>query len=214
MHYSNILVRRRVKLFCNDLKKLKIITYASGNIMLTCVTSLMMVCILFCIMIYCIRLRISNEVFVDVEDSVTASCMAGLSIDIKKFHDTFITGKADVVVESPYESYSLFKDTLKLNLNIDSNDMINNLYVRKYIIYNISYDRNQESDDNRNIDIYEFDENGIVNEIHKKDKFVYAPNGIKIVNTSVFADVYFNLKIWGDTYADCHKQFLTQADKR
>lgn len=119
-----------------------------------------------------------------------------------------------MVVESPYESYSLFKDTLKLNLNIDSNDMINNLYVRKYIIYNISYDRNQESDDNKNIDIYEFDENGIVNEIHKKDKFVYAPNGIKIVNTSVFADVYFNLKIWGDTYADCHKQFLTQADKR
>lgn len=78
--------------------------------MLTCVTSLMMVCILFCIMIYCIRLRISNEVFVDVEDSVTASCMAGLSIDIKKFHEHFITReKADVVVESPYESYSLSK---------------------------------------------------------------------------------------------------------
>ena len=106
-------------------------------------------------------------------------------------------------------------------LSCDANQALStnlNLYFhnwqKKYIIYNISYDRNQESDDNKNIDIYEFDENGIVNEIHKKDKFVYAPNGIKIVNTSVFADVYFNLKIWGDTYADCHKQFLTQADKR
>ena len=63
--------------------------YASGNIMITCVMSLMLVCIAFFIIEYSVSLRMANEAAVSAEDGLAASCMAGLSRDMEKLTDTY-----------------------------------------------------------------------------------------------------------------------------
>jgi len=156
----------------------------------------------------------ANEAAVQTEDGLTASCLAGLSIDLQRFTDTYITGKADVVVGNAGESYSLFKDTLSVNLNTDSNKLVHNVKVKQYIVYNIYWDRTIDGNNEKNMDIYFFDGSGPVNEIHMPYDDIYSPNGIKVEQTSVYADILFDIDTFAGRKVNCHKQLLTQAYKK
>ena len=92
----------------------------------------------------------ANEAAVSAEDGLAASCMAGLSIDMEKFTDTYITGKTDVLVKDANHSYSVFNETLRANLNTDNNGLLHNVRIKQYIVYNIYWDRASVGDNQKN----------------------------------------------------------------
>lgn len=182
--------------------------------MVNSIMSITLICIVFCIVQYSVSLREANEASIQVEDGLAASCLAGLSIDLQKFTDTYVTGKTDVIVKDAMQSYCLFKDTLKTNLNTSTNMLIQNVSVKQYIVYNIFWNRTDTGVNEKNIDIYFFDNNGIVKEVHKPYEDVYSPNGIKVTQTSVYADIGFDLTVYAGRKINCHRQLLTQAYKK
>lgn len=214
MYYSNILKTSifRVGGFCK--KRSCLCKFEKGNIMINSVTSLTLVFILFCVIHYSVSMRLANEASVQLEDGLTASCMAGLNIDLQRFSDTIITGKTDVVVKDATLSYNIFKETLSENIASGDRAIIHDIEVKQYIVYNVYWDRTDVTGDNKIVDIYYFDKNGLINEVHKPYEAIYSPNGIKVTKTSVYADINFVLDIYTGEAVDCHKQLLTQAYKK
>lgn len=179
--------------------------WVSGNIMISCVVSLMSICIVLCIIVSMMSMRIANEAAMRMENAMSASGIAGLSVDLEKYASSFLNGDALVVVSDAETSYELYKKTFNINIS-DTEGFINNINIKKYIVYNYFNAENKT-------DIYYFNQNGCVK---KETKYgdVFAPNGIKVKKTSVFAEVEFDLELFGKMKFLCHKQLLTSADKK
>lgn len=174
--------------------------------MINCLVSLMSITIVLSIVVCMMSVRIANEAAIRVENSMSAACLAGLSVDLMKYAETYLEGNAEVVVMDENESYEIFNNILYENL-YESGSFIDNIVVKEYIIYNYVRAENK-------IDIYYFDNNCLRKIESKEIGQVFAPNGIQILKTSVFADVSFDLRVFGNLHFNCHRQLLSSAEKK
>lgn len=177
----------------------------SANIMISCVVSLMSVCMILTIIVCMMSTRIANEAAMRMENALSASCLAGLNVDLGYYEKTYIEGNAQILISDVMRSYELFKETLSVNIG-DLKNTAKNIIVKNYIIYNYNADDNVTK-------IFYFNNNGLINSRDVSGD-VFAPNGIKITRTSVFADVDFDLNLFVNRNIKCHKQLLTSAEKR
>lgn len=178
----------------------------SGNVMISCLVSLMSITIVLSIVVCMMSARIANEAAIRMENSMSAATLAGLSVDFEKYAETYLDGNAEVVVADENESYELFKELLNINLS-DANGFIKNVVVNKYIIYNYVQSEGM-------IYIFCFDNNCLRKVDCKTVGQVFTPNGIEVRKTSVFADVSFDLSVFGNLKFNCHKQLLSSAEKK
>jgi len=150
--------------------------------------------------------RMANEAAIRIENSMSAACLAGLSVDLEKYASTYLDGHAEVVVTDEKESYEIFKNILYENLH-EAGGFISNIVVKKYIVYNYIQSENK-------IEMFLFDDGCLKKTERKNVGQVFAPNGIEVTKTSIFADVSYDIKVFGNLYFNCHRQLITSAEKK
>lgn len=182
-----------------------------GNTMLTCIITLSMLVVILGMIVYSVSLRLANEASVRLEDGLAASCMAGLNIDLEQFRDSYASEYTYLVVGDVQESYHTFRDTLRANIDEERNDLISNVTITTYVVYNVVWDRERN---HFFTETFVFDDNGCVEEYYDENEFVFSPNGIRIERTSVYGEVAFDLKLFGTYHARCNRRLLTQADRK
>ena len=97
--------------------------------MISCVVSLMSICIVLCIIVSMMSMRIANEAAMRMENAMSASGIAGLSVDLEKYASSFLNGDALVVVSDAETSYELYKKTFNINIS-DTEGFINNINIK------------------------------------------------------------------------------------
>lgn len=130
-----------------------------------------------------------------VEDALAASNLASAVIDIEEYGIS-----NNIIIKDPTQAYEIYRDALKINLKLnDSWESDNKAYiagqviVESYIIYNVI-----NTEDSSEIVIYEFDNNGLINETTIPNGGAVSPNGRTIESTSIYSKIMFPVEgIWG-----------------
>lgn len=119
-----------------------------------------------------------------IDDGLVSSLLASATIDLKEYGSS-----NNIINNDPEQSYYLFKETLKSNLNLNndfsaknSNLITDKVNIESFVIYNV-----KASND---IEIIEVKDGKIVNRT-KENSGVTTPEGIKIENTTFYAKISF-----------------------
>ncbi len=130
-----------------------------------------------------------------VEDALVSSNLASAIIDIETYGINH-----NIIIGNPTVAYGIYRDALKTNLKLNSLwESDNKAYisgkvtVASYIIYNVI-----NTEDSCTIKIYEFNDNGLINETSVVNGAVTSPNGRTIESTSIYSKITFPVEgIWG-----------------
>lgn len=130
-----------------------------------------------------------------VEDALVSSNLASAIIDIETYGMNH-----NILIGNPSEAYGIYRDALKINLKLndlwesDNKAFISGkVTVASYIIYNVI-----NTEDSSTIEIYEFNDNGLINETSIANGAVISPNGRTIESTSIYSKITFPVEgIWG-----------------
>ncbi len=122
-----------------------------------------------------------------VDDGLIASTLAAATIDLEEY------GTSEHIVCNMEQSYLNFCETLKINLNLDSNfisksDLIDGqVIVTRFTIYNVI---------DNNIEEISKDRYGYENKVIHENLVgkISTPNNIVINETTVYAEIGFRLK--------------------
>ena len=133
-----------------------------------------------------------------LEDALAASNLASAVIDIEEYGISHT-----IQIEEPIQAFERYQYAVKENLQLNEKWECANpalisgpVKIEKYIIYNV----NKED-----ITILTVSNNGTVNSAQGKVGMVKAPNGITILNTSVYSEIAFSLKGTFGIQVQAHK---------
>lgn len=120
-----------------------------------------------------------------IDDGLVSSLLASATIDLKEYGSS-----NNIINNDPEQSYYLFKDTLKSNLNLNndfsaknSNLITDKVNIEKFVIYNV-----KTSND---IEIIEVENGKIVNKTKENSGVLTTPEGVKIEKTTFYAKISF-----------------------
>ena len=120
-----------------------------------------------------------------MEDALATSNLASALIDIEEYGTT-----GEIVINSPEEAFSIYKQALKINLQLDDNWGSKNtalisgpVEIAEYIVYNVKKE---------GVDIYCFSQDGKMQEINVSDASgLKTPDGMEIESTTVYSRIKF-----------------------
>ena len=129
--------------------------------------------------------KVYHVVSAYMEDALATSNLASALIDIEKYGTT-----GEIVIKNPEEAFSIYKQALQINLQLDENWNSPNIAlisgpveIVEYIIYNVK----EES-----VDIYYFGENGKTQEVNMSDAVgIKTPDGTEIESTTIYSRITF-----------------------
>ena len=115
------------------------------------------------------------------EDALAASNLSSAVIDIKEYGTTH-----NIVIENSDKAYDIFKKALKANMELDESmtgsAMAGSVEIVDFIIYNVK---------GTDIEVCSYGQNRYDQTIPGGLGNVEAPNGVKIVSTSIYSRVTF-----------------------
>lgn len=170
--------------------KRKILKKKSGAI--NGIFALFLIMLGFICMFYTYRKNLLQEMKNICEDSMTASTLAGGLIDIEEY------GRIGTITIKDYgECYKQFKEGLSGNLRLDSsgNSEYTNFFkspveVTSFIIYNVNEKEGK-------VKVLQGTGSSLTNTYTALLGNEYAPDGTRIVKTSIYSEIEFDVVIWG-----------------
>ena len=129
--------------------------------------------------------KVYHVVSAYMEDALATSNLASALIDIEEYGTT-----GEIVISSPEEAFSIYKQALKINLQLDENWDSKNITfiggpieIAEYIIYNVKEE---------GVDIYHFSQNGMMQEVRVSSASgLKTPDGTEIESTTVYSRIKF-----------------------
>lgn len=175
---------------------------------------MLLVTLVFMLIMYSVRLRIVNEAIIRVEDGLAASCLAALHVDMEQYTESYFLEYKKLVIDDYEGAYEIFESSLKTNLGLQDQffNPYNNVMVDSFIVYNVLKESSETS--GWYVISYEFDETGFVNSSVGAFGSVYAPNGMLVDETGVYAKIQFQVEGWGGQEINGSKQLLTGVKYR
>lgn len=131
------------------------------------------------------QIKVYHVVSAYMEDALATSNLASALIDIEEYGTT-----GEIVINSPEEAFSIYKQALKINLQLDDNWGSKNtalisgpVEIAEYIVYNVKKE---------GVDIYCFSQDGKMQEINVSDASgLKTPDGMEIESTTVYSRIKF-----------------------
>ena len=129
--------------------------------------------------------KVYHVVSAYMEDALATSNLASALIDIEEYGTT-----GEIVISSPEEAFSIYKQALKINLQLDENWDSKNITfiggpieIAEYIIYNVKEE---------GVDIYHFSQNGMMQEVRVSSASgLKTPDGTEIESTTIYSRIKF-----------------------
>lgn len=129
--------------------------------------------------------KVYHVVSAYMEDALATSNLASALIDIEEYGTT-----GEIVISSPEEAFSIYKQALNINLQLDENwDSKNITFISgpveivEYIVYNVKEE---------GVDIYHFSQNGKMQEVNvSSTSGLKTPDGTEIESTTIYSRIKF-----------------------
>ena len=129
--------------------------------------------------------KVYHVVSAYMEDALATSNLASALIDIEEYGTT-----GEIVISSPEEAFSIYKQALKINLQLDENWDSKNITfiggpieIAEYIIYNVKEE---------GVDIYHFSQSGMMQEVRVSSASgLKTPDGTEIESTTIYSRIKF-----------------------
>ncbi len=139
-----------------------------------------------------------------LEDALAASNLASAVVDIEEYG---ITNK--IIIGDVHEAYQRYQNAVKGNLNLSDDWMpaagsiiSGKVRIVNYTVYNV---------DGETVKITQYDENGWVITEYQQLGETIAPNGMKVVSTSVYSEIAFEAEILPGRCAEAYKGSLADV---
>lgn len=141
-----------------------------------------------------------------MEDALAASGLAALLIDLERY------GKDhSIVIDDPYYSYEIYRDTIKINLGLDDEYVSGNetlfygpISIEEFHIYNVV---------EQEVTIICVNESGITSIEKGTVGRVTAPNGQIVYKTGVYGELAFSTKGFMGVIVDGRKGKLVEINR-
>lgn len=151
------------------------------------ITGLFFLLILGILLCGTLQLDVFRASAVYLEDALAASNLASAVIDVEEYGISHT-----ILIEDPDRAYEIYLSALQGNLNLNKEwecpgkGLIGGqVRVLDYIVYNVHED---------NVEIYRYDENGLLSYSEGCLGEVEAPNGKVIEGTGVYSEVTYPVK--------------------
>lgn len=169
----------------------------------------------FCLILFAVamifissRYRLVDEMKITCEDAMVSSTLAGAIIDIEEYGKT-----GNIIVTDYKKSYQKFKKCLNDNLRLDNNDVSEYtsffsgpINVTDYIIYNV----NEETGE---VQIMQGTGEVLVNTYKNSLGNTFAPDGTKIVKSSIYSKIKFDVRYSQSTSFEADKDCCVDITK-
>lgn len=150
-------------------------------------SAFMVICLAGLLLDFSFSVKELRQYETDARDSLDSACLSAALIDMNRYpFSRFIN------INNPENSWMIFKECLKNNMNLDSNfnsdgmSIYDKVTVHKFVIYNVM---------GNSLISYNISENGNI----ESESIPYSgsettPDGSVIVSSTIYADIGMNVK--------------------